>query len=374
MLTIDEFALEFDEEPGYLDFGRVGPLARVVVEEERAQVELLRTARFGSLDSLMDQDARLRQAVANATGFREDGIVFQPNTSMGLMQVMFGITGGVLLSPDEFPSSPFAAVRSSDAMGRLEPHWLETDYGRVTPGIVKSHLTKDIVAVAVSLVDYRTGYLADLEGIRQVIGDRLLIVDAIQGFTVADVDYTLADVVASGGQKWARAGWSTGFLAMSDRAIERVSPVLSGFNATDEGPMPTGSVPDAARGARAFQVSNPSPIAQARLAASLEQLAKVGIDAVAERVIRNSAMVIDLADEFGIPVVSPRDDRERAGIVVIEPAADQLTILIAALHNHGVTVTARDANIRISVHASTTEQTLAMLRASFQDFASATTI
>lgn len=374
MLTIDEFALEFDEEPGYLDFGRVGPLARVVVEEERAQVELLRTARFGSLDSLMDQDARLRRAVANATGFRDDSIVFQPNTSTGLMQVMFGITGGVLLSPDEFPSSPFAAVRSSDALGRLEPRWLETDYGRVTPGIVKGHLTKDIVAVAVSLVDYRTGYLADLEGIRQVIGDRLLIVDAIQGFTVADVDYTLADVVVSGGQKWARAGWSTGFLAMSDRAVDRVSPVLSGFNATDDGPMPTGSVPGPARGARAFQVSNPSPIAQARLSASLEQLAEVGTEAVAARVIRNSAMVIELADEFGIPVTSPRDDRERAGIVVIEPAPDQLTILIASLHNHGVTVTARETNIRISVHASTTEQTVSMLRSSFQDFASATTI
>ncbi len=34
--------------------------------------------------------------------------------------------------------------------------------------------------------------------------------------------------------------------------------------------------------------------------------------------------MIDLADEFGIPVVSPRDRRERAGIVVLEPAADQL--------------------------------------------------
>ncbi|MEO6942232.1 MAG: aminotransferase class V-fold PLP-dependent enzyme [Terrimesophilobacter sp.] len=374
MLTIDEFALQFDEEPGYLDFGRVGPLARTVVDEERAQVELLRNARFASLDSLKNQDLRVRQAVATATGFADDHIVFQPNTSMGLVQVMFGITGGVLMSPEEFPSAPFAAVRSSDSLGRLVPHWLQTDYGRVTPGTIKEQLSPDITAVAVSLVDYRTGYLADLEGIRQVIGDRLLIVDAIQGFTVTDVDYTLADVVVSGGQKWARAGWSTGFLAMSDRGVDRVTPVLSGFNATDEGPMPTGSVPAPARGARAFQVSNPSPIAQARLAAALEQLAEVGTAAVAARVIQNSARIIELADEFGIPVTSPRDDRERAGIVVLAPAPDQLTVLIASLHNHGVTVTARQDSIRISAHVSTTEETLSMLRTSFQSFTSATTI
>ena len=46
---------------------------------------------------------RVRAAVAALTGFRADQIVFQPNTSQGLMHAMFGITGGVALSPAEFP-------------------------------------------------------------------------------------------------------------------------------------------------------------------------------------------------------------------------------------------------------------------------------
>ncbi len=40
----------------------------------------------------------------------------------------------------------------------------------------------------VSLVDFRTGYRADLAALRDVIGDRLLIVDAIQGFGAVDAD------------------------------------------------------------------------------------------------------------------------------------------------------------------------------------------
>lgn len=370
MLTIDQFALEFDEEPGYLDFGRVGPLARVVVEEESAHLDLLRKSRFGSLDALWDDDveARLRRAVSALTGFEAPNIVFQPNTSIGLMEVMFGLRGEVLLSPVEFPSAAFAAVRAADSIGVLRPRWLETDYGRVTAGTVKRQLTSDITAVAVSLVDFRTGYLADLEGIRQVIGDRLLIVDAVQGFTVADADYSQADVVVSGGQKWVRAGWGTGFLALSERALGRVAPVLSGFNATDEGNVPLGSVPRPSRGARAFQVTNPSPLAQSRFSAALEQIAEVGVPALAARVRENSARIIDLADEIGIPVSSPRDDRERAGITVLEPVPAQLTALAAAMHNGGLTVTVRESTIRLSAHASTADETFAMLKVALQSF------
>lgn len=370
MLTIDEFALQFDEEPGYLDFGRVGPLARTVVEEEISHLDLLRKARFGSLDALWDDsvDTRLRRAVGALTGFDEPNVVFQSNTSIGLMEAMFGLRGEVLLSPVEFPSAAFAAVRAADSLGVLQPRWLETDYGRVTAGTVKRQLTSDITAVAVSLVDFRTGYLADLEGIRQVIGDRLLIVDAVQGFTVADVDYSHADVVVSGGQKWVRAGWGTGFLAMSDRALNQIAPVISGFNATDKGGMPVGTVPPPSREARAFQVTNPSPFAQSRFAAALEQIAQAGVAGIAERVRDNSLRVIELADEFGIPVSSPRDDRERAGIVVFEPEPAQLTALAAALHNNGLTVTVRDTNVRLSAHASTTDETFAMLKAALQGY------
>ena len=91
------------------------------------------------------------------------------------------------------PSPPRGPPRRSAC---CSPLWLETDHGRVTPGTRSaSSSTPTIAAVAVSLVDSRTGYLADLDGIRQVIGDRLLIVDAIQGFGVVDAPYELADVV-----------------------------------------------------------------------------------------------------------------------------------------------------------------------------------
>ncbi len=369
MKSIEDFTSGFDEDPGYLNFAAVGPFGRVVVEEEQAQVELLRRARFGSLGSLERQDERVRAAISAVTGFRADHIAFQPNTSMGLMHAMFGITGSVLLSKAEFPSMTFAADRAASSLGVLKPVWLETDYGQVTPGAVKEQLDSSITAVAVSLVDFRTGYLADIEGIRQVIGDRLLIVDAIQGFGIVDAPYTVADVVVSGGQKWARAGWDTGFLALSDRAADALTPVMTGWMAGDD--LPLDEVLPVGRGAGAFRVSNPSPIAQARLSAALEDIASVGVAEIGRAVLERSGRMIEIADEFGIPVVSSRAESERAGIVVLEPSADQLTVLTASLHNHGVTVTTRQGRVRLSSHATTTDETLDMLRSSFLSYASA---
>ena len=151
------------------------------------------------------------------------------------MHAMFGITGGVALSPGRVPEPH---VRRDP--GRAGPRRARAGVarrrraGRITPGGIREQdLPASVVAVAVSLVDFRTGYLVDLEGIRQVIGDRLLIVDATQGFGIVDAPYRLADVVVGGGQKWPRAGWGTGFLALSDRALDHLTPVWSGFNATD---------------------------------------------------------------------------------------------------------------------------------------------
>jgi selenocysteine lyase/cysteine desulfurase len=371
MITIDDYAASFGEEPGYLDFAHVGPPGRAVKDEQYAQTGLLGRARFGTLEGLADEDARVREAIAAVTRFPADQIAFQPNTSQGLMHAMFGITGGVALSAAEFPSMTFAAVRSAEALAALTPVWLETDHGRVTPGNLRDQLSSSVTAVAVSLVDFRTGYLVDLDGIRQVIGDRLLIVDAIQGFGVVDAPYEIADIVVTGGQKWVRAGWGTGFLALSERAIEQLTPVFSGFSGTDAADLPLDTVVAPTHGARAFSVTNPDPIAQSRLAVALEEIAEVGIPEINACLAERVSRVIDLADEFAIPIVSPRDEAERAGIVVLDPAADQLTVLTASLFNHGVTTTTREGRVRLSPHVSTTEETFDMLRASFVSFASA---
>jgi selenocysteine lyase/cysteine desulfurase len=367
-LALADYADDFGEEPGYLDFGFVGPVGRAVASEESVLRGVLEHARFGALAPLHEQEARARRAAGRMLGLPAEQVAFQPNTSTALMHAMFGLTGGVALSPGEFPAVTFAAQRAADALHAVRPHWVETDHGRLTPGELRDQLESSVEAVAVSLVDFRTGYLADLEGIRQVIGDRVLVVDATQGLGVVDAAWGAADVIAAGGQKWPRAGWGTGFLALSERAIDRLVPVWSGFVATDADGMPMDELPPPTRGARAFTVSHGDPIAAARLATALERMTETGVPAIAGRVREIGSRVIELLDSAGVPVASPRADAERAGLVVAAPPADALTPFVAALHNAGVSATSRAGRVRFGVHVSTTDETLGMLRAALTEF------
>lgn len=369
MTAVDDYAARFHEEPGFLDFPNIGPVGDTAVAEQRAQAELLGRARFGSLSALLSEEERVDAAVAELIGFRPDQVAFQPSTSQALMHVMFGLTGGIAVSPGEFPAVGYAVARAAEALGVLVPHTITPEHERITPAVVRDQMASSVVAVAVSLVDYRTGHLVDLEGIRQVIGDRLLIVDAIQGLGVVEAPWEVADVVVSGGQKWLRAGYGTGFLALSDRAREQLTPVWSGWSAIDgleNGPVHEVVAPQA--GAGAFRVGYADPFAQARLAGAVEEVSAVGVAPIRERILERAARIIDLADEVGLTVVSPRGDAERAGIVVIEPPSEQLSVLTAALHNHGVTATARNGRVRVGPHVSTTDETLALLRTALAEY------
>jgi len=57
--------------------------------------------------------------------------------------------------------------------------------------------------------------------------------------------------------------------------------------------------------------------------------------------------------------------------VVIEPDPAQLTVLVAALHNHGVSVTIRGGRVRIAPHATTDEEGLEILRSALLSYATA---
>jgi selenocysteine lyase/cysteine desulfurase len=372
MTTLEQFRAGFSEEPGFLDYASYGPFSRAVVAESDWQRELVSRSRFGSMTPLSEQHDRAAVALAGLLGFRSDQVVLQPDSSVGAMQAVFGLTGPVLLSRAEYPSLTFAVVRAEQSLSVTAPIWLETDEGRVTPGGLRDQLTSTTVAVAVSLVDPRTGYLVDIDGIRQVIGDRLLLVDVVQGLGVTEAPLHLADVVIGGGQTWLRAGWGTGFLALSDRAVDRLTPVFSGYRGTGMGDrLPWDDVPEPARAASAFRVTGVDPLAAARLATAVEEVSEVGVEVISRAVEERVDRLLELADRFAIPVVSPRAPSERAGIVVLEPASDQVARLTASLHNYGVTASEHDGRIRLSAHAGTDDETLTLLKAALTSFAAA---
>ncbi|SIT71341.1 aminotransferase class V-fold PLP-dependent enzyme [Microbacterium sp. RU33B] len=368
-MDLESFQASFDGEPGYLDWAAHGPLSSTVRDEVHADAELLGSGRRAGIDMVRAHVPEAEQLLAELLRADASQIVLQPSTTYGLQQALYGLAGGLLVSQAEFPSLTVTATRAAEALGSLQLQWLEPADGRVTAEVVRDALTDDTRALAVSLVDFRTGYRADLSALRDVIGDRLLIVDAIQGFGVVDADWAAADVVCGNGYKWLRAGRGTGFASFSERALERLAPVLSGFTGVD-GDLPVDVVPQPSTSAAAFRVSTPDHLAVARLATALADVRDVGVDIIEREIAARASDVMYFADRYEIPVVTPREPEQRAGIVALAPAPQDAAPLAASLANHGITVTVRSGLVRVAPHVGTGGDTLRLFGDALAAFSS----
>ncbi|WP_438352497.1 aminotransferase class V-fold PLP-dependent enzyme [Microbacterium sp. CJ88] len=369
MTEPESYLGSFDTEPGYLDWAAFGPLSPAVRAEAQVDAEILGTGRRAGIDLVMEHEREATSLLAELMGAPADQVVLQPSTSIGLMHALYGITGGIIVSRAEFPSLTVTATRAEAALGTARVQWIEPEHGFVTPDAVRAALTDETSAVAVSLVDFRTGYRADLSALRDVIGDRLLIVDAIQGFGIVQADYAAADVVCGNGYKWLRAGRGTGFARFSERAVERIAPVLSGFQGIDGG-LPIDAVPPPSLSARAFRASGADPLAASRLATALREVTDASVAVIEEELAARTADVMYFADRYDIPVLTPREPERRAGIVALAPGPHGTAPLAASLANHGLTVTARGGTVRVSPHVGTAGDTLRLFGDALAEFAS----
>jgi len=213
----------------------------------------------------------------------------------------------------------------------------------------------DTVAVTVSHVDYQTGFRCDLGAIREAAGDALLVVDAVQALGAVEFSMEHADVMVAGGHKWLRAGGGVGLMAVSDRALERLSPTLVGWPGVEdpfdtEAPLPHPPAGDAAR----FMMGSPPFTGVAALRGSLEALLRAPIERVAAEVIARSKEIELEADRAGADVVRPwRGDSERSGIVSFRPRGEASTDAYRRLSDAGFSLTDRDGHLRVAPYATT---------------------
>jgi selenocysteine lyase/cysteine desulfurase len=225
---------EFAESPGYLDFARLGPPSRRVVDAMAAAASRVRAPGQGTLDLLLGETAAARGRAARLLATRVEQVTLVSSTSAGLFTVALGQpAGNVVVPARELPANRHPWVLAAAARGG-EVRWLDTPDGRLTPDGVAALVDRDTTAVAVSLVDFRTGFRADLAGLREAAGDALLVVDAAQALGAVRVTLEPADFLVAGGQKWLRAGFGGGVLACSPRALERLEPVLSGWAGVED--------------------------------------------------------------------------------------------------------------------------------------------
>ena len=183
-------------------------------------------------------------------------------------------------------------------------------------------LDERTAVVAVSHVLFRTAQVLDLGRIARRAREvgALTLIDAYQAVGTVPVDAGALgiDFLTGGSVKWLCGGPGAGYLYAGPRAAARLEPALTGWMA-HERPFDFDSGPiQRHAGARRFWTGTPGIPSFAAARPGIEIVAAIGVGAIREKSLRQTARLIAWADELGFRLVSPRASERRGGTVVLD--------------------------------------------------------
>jgi len=215
--------------------------------------------------------------------------------------------------------------------------------------------------VSVSQVAFRSSYVQDLAPIveRAHAVGAMVIADLYQsaGTLPVNVRGLNLDFATGGSVKWLCGGPGAGYLYVRRDLWDKLQPAATGWMAHEE---PFGFEGGPIRYAGdAFRFLNGTPNVPALYAArsGYEIINEIGVAAIREKSIRQTTRLIELADEAGIPVNTPRDPARRGGTVILNVANGKE--VTRELIRREVLVDYRPgAGIRVAPHFYTTDEEL----------------
>lgn len=214
-------------------------------------------------------------------------------------------------------------------------------------------IDEETALVSVSHVLYNSAFIQDLPAIirRAHQMGALVIADLYQsaGTVPVDVRKLEVDFATGGSVKWLCGGPGAGYLYVRRDLWPKLEPKLTGWMAHKRPfqfePGPTELADDA------FRFMNGTPNIPALYAAQsgYEIIHQVGVAAIRQKSIRQTKLLMDLADEAGYQVNTPRAEDIRGGTVTINlPDAEKVT---QELLRRDVLIDYRpNAGIRIAPH------------------------
>ena len=174
--------------------------------------------------------------------------------------------------------------------------------------------------VPISHVLFKTAEIQDVEPIvlRAHEVGAYVILDCYQSAGIVPLDVTELDVdfAVGGSVKWLCGGPGNGWLYVRPDLSERLRPTFTGWQA-HERPFGFEEEMEYASGAAGFLTGTPNVPAHYAATAGYDLIEEIGVERIRANSLRQTQLLIDLADEAGFDVRSPRDPARRGGTVTV---------------------------------------------------------
>lgn len=342
----------------YLNSAAISPIPATAMKAVISQ--LVDVAGNGVLgyQSWIDTKNRARALVADLMKVRADQVAFTRNTSDGFSSIAAGLDwkkgDNIVSFENEFPANfyPWRRVRDDHGVElRLAPE----RSGRIDTDELVSLIDANTKVVAISAVQYASGFRADLERIGRAARavDALFCVDIIQGLGAMEFDLPaqFVDAACGASHKWLCAPEGCGIIFLSDRARERINPTLVGWISVETPWDFVNREQDFKSTALAWESGTGCSALFYGLEQSVKLLTDAGIGNIESYLSDLSDQLCDGVAGKNYEIVSSRAPGEKSAIVCIKHHNGLSSNQIASqLERQKIIVSPRGDRLRIAPH------------------------
>jgi selenocysteine lyase/cysteine desulfurase len=354
----------------YLNHAATAPLSTRVVNAMTASLRERSEGKLETLDldlPMVGECRKFVQKLMNAESPHR--IAMLGNTTDAINIVAAGIPwksgDRVLLSNIEFPANvwPYLNLKR---LG-VEIDIIQSADGKVTTELIVDGITPRTRLVALSAVQFLSGYRADMAAIGEICRNRGIIfaVDGIQavGAVRVDVQQMKIDALAAGAQKWQMSPHGSGFLYLTEDLQSRIQQKSVGWLSVAEPWDFYNFDQPLASNARRYEGGTLNFPSLWGMHAALSMLLEYGTDDIEGHILSLTQQLIDgLNCIEGIRLFTPTESHERAGIVTVEFAenVDEKNVF-ASLAEQNITVALREKKLRFSPHFYNSPEEMAIV-------------
>ena len=357
-LDIQSFRDEFPlcREYAFFNHCVMSPLPACTISTMKQVIDELLAKGALSSDALLGKMSRCRKLVADLIGARPSDVAFTANTTTGVALVATGLLwqpGDNVVTADlEYPGNVYPYWEQQRR--GVELRWVKSKSGRLSVDDFAAAIDERTRVLAVSFVEFSTGFRNDLARLGQLCADRgvLFVVDGIQGIGALELDVKACNVavLASGSRKWLFGPSGVGFFYCRPDVIDLIgAPNAGAFSVRNVEPFLDYDFelkPDAGR----FMSGGANFLGVAGLAASLELLNRAGIRNVQARVKLLTDRLCEGLRARGYNVCSSREEGEWSGIVCFDPKDRDGADVVQMLLDEKIVISYREGLLRVGTH------------------------
>lgn len=318
-----------------------------------------------SIEDIERQLEELLELLAKLQGGKKEHYGLVPNTSTGINSFAHSIEypegSNIVLCDLEFPANYVPWQNVSRHYGP-ELRVVKSKDGAASLDSFKEHIDEDTRVVAISQVQFGSGYRMDLGALADAVHSvgGYLVADVIQAIGWAETDFEKENVDFAAGHaaKWLIGPIGAGYVYVNKEAIDTLTPRFLGwwgvskmddYSYFEREPLPS---------ARKFEIGSPSLVVYAGMIESLKTIMEVSARSREQATMENADYLRKRLSEEGL---SYYDFGEKNNSPIVSSALKNPEEVNKSISKEKIYCSVRDGRLRVSPHFYNTKEEIERL-------------